>query len=115
MSEKLRRISAILIALALGVGLLAHGVGASNMGVKMALAAANDMPATDKCDGCGSGDDGMSLGACSAYCSTFTALPSAAAVFDMLPMEIRGHTAVPIAMGWGIPPDPYPPKPTILS
>jgi hypothetical protein len=113
MSEKVRRISAVLLALALAVGLVTHGVRASDIGVKMALAAATDMPMPGKCDGCG--DDQKAMAACSAYCGSVVALPAMEAVFDAVPAGIFGHVAAPSPTGHTIPPDPYPPRPAVLS
>ncbi len=114
MSEKVRRISAVFLALALAVGLVAHGVRASDIGVKMAAAAATDMPMPGKCDGCGDDQKAMAA-ACSAYCGTVIALPFTGTAFDAVPAEILRAFAGPTPTSHTVPPDPYPPRPAVLS
>lgn len=114
MSDKVRRISALLLALTLAVGLVTHGVRAGDMGAKMTVATASDM-ASGKCDGCGSGDDSMAAAACSAYCSGVTVTQMAAVVVDTPAVDIRGTAAAPAVKGHGDPPEPYPPRPAVLS
>lgn len=115
MCERVRRITVLLLTLALTAGLMSHGIRAADMGVKMAVAAASDMPISGKCDGCSDGRDGMQAGTCSPYCGTVSALPSAPAVYDVLPIDTQQYAAVPAATGLGVPPDPYPPRPSVLS
>lgn len=115
MSERVRRIAVLLLALALTAGWMSHGVRAADMGVKMAVAAASDMPISGKCDGCGGGHDSMQAGTCFAYCGPVSALPSAPAVCDVLPVDTVQYRPVLPGTGWGAPPDPYPPRPSVLS
>jgi hypothetical protein len=119
--EKTRRISALLSALVLAFGLVTHGFAGPDMVVKSAMTAAsdvpmsNDMPMSGKCDGCAGDEKGVAPAACSAFCSAVIAAPSVAAVFDGVPIETLGPLAGPIVTGHADPPDPYPPRPTILS
>jgi hypothetical protein len=119
MSERFRRVVAVMLAVTFVVGLVPRGVRAADAGVKMAMVAATDMPTTGKCDGCcnGCGDDqqAMASGACSAYCSDFVALPAMAIAVAVAPVETSWHAVGLIRAGHTIPPDPHPPKPVILS
>jgi hypothetical protein len=119
--ERIRRALTVLMALVLAVGLAAHGLGGSDMIVKSAIAAASDMPMSSdgpmqgKCSGCASEEKGIALTACSAFCGAVIAMPLVAAVLDAVPAEILNPTAGPDAIGHTLPPDPYPPRTTILS
>lgn len=115
--DMVRRISGLLVALALIVGPGMSSVYAASMAAKMTVAASSDMHSPGKCDDCGSTNASMSVGMCSAlYCSGFAAFPfSSHAVFD----GMSADTHVPcdgrhIARRVN-PPDPYPPRLTILS
>ena len=114
-SGKMRRISAVLLTLALAVGLVTHSVANLDVGLKPAMAAASsDMPMSGKCDGCGDEQKGMDA-ACVAYCSGVLVSPVVAAVMDVLTADILGPSVVRALTGRTPPPDPYPPRPTILS
>lgn len=106
-----RRLSAILFALALVVGFAAHGVQAAHMSATMA-AAAMDSPMPDGCDGCDT--DGKAAPVCSALCAGVVAvLPAAPAVETI---KITPHYTDVRASISGLrgPPDPFPPRPTVL-
>ena len=121
--EKTRRISALLSALVLAFGLVTHGFAGPEMVVKSALTAATDMsmpmsgdtPMSGKCDGCAGDEKGVAPAACSAFCGAVIAAPSVTAVFDAVPIDTLGPSAGAIVTGRADPPDPYPPRPTILS
>jgi hypothetical protein len=85
----------------------------------MAMVAATDMPISGKCDGCcnGCGDDqqAMTSGVCAAYCNDFVALPALNIAVQTAPTEVAWHAAGLGRGGHTIPPDPYPPKPAVLS
>ena len=112
-----RRISAALLTLALVFGPAAMGVHASSMGAKIAVAASNDTHSPGKCDDCGAAKAGISAGVCSVVtCSGISAIPSSEqAVFDWLPAETFGPYDPRHRAGHADPPDPYPPRLTILS
>ena len=114
MPEKVRHLSALFLALALVVGGVTHGVHASDMAVKMATAPASEMPMPSGCNGCSDDNHGMPL-ACFAFCGGVVAVlpvvPTVAAAVSVCPpaasaLSIAGHHG---------PPDPYPPRPTILG
>ena len=113
--EKIRRISVLVLALALVVGLGAHGMAGPDMGLKSDMAAAaSDMPMSGKCDGCG-GDQKSMPAACAAYCNSVVAQPLVAVVFDVIAIDILCPSVGPAAIGHAAPPDPYPPRPIDLS
>jgi len=118
--ERIRRISAVVLALALATGLAAHGIGGSDMGFKSGMAAAaSDMPASDmpmsgKCDGCGDDQNGMAA-ACAAFCSSVVVLPIAAILQQLSAIDILRPSAGQDATGHVGPPDPYPPRPISMS
>ncbi|MPZ41263.1 MAG: hypothetical protein GEU95_25100 [Rhizobiales bacterium] len=114
--NRVRRFSVLALALALVVGIVTHGVRAVDMDVKMTMAAASDMAMPGKCDACGSGNDKMSGVVCAVPCGGLVAIPVAAdIVLSMLPVTISSWTVAPAVADWATPPDPYPPRPTVLS
>ena len=119
MGERFRRIVAVMLAPTFVVGLVPSGVCTADSGVKMVMAAATDMPTSGKCDGfcngCGDDQQAMTSGACSAYCRDFVALPAMTIAVETAPAEAIWHAAGLVQVGHTIPPDPYPPKPAVLS
>jgi len=120
--EKLRRASAIVAALILAAGLVMHGftgldTGSSTSATSIAtqMPMPTDMPMSGQCDGCAGQEKGMSPAACSAFCSAVLAVPSVAVVFNTISIETLGPSAGPIVTGHADPPDPYPPRPILLS
>ncbi len=112
----LRRLLNLLLVVALAAGLVSHGVQAADMAAKMSMDAGSTMPMSGKCDGCGGeGKDCMSPGTCSLICGTVFALPATSPVFHVLPAAPGEFAAIPAGVGWNSPPDPYPPRSTILS
>lgn len=130
LSLRLRRVVHLALAVTLAVGLAAQGARAAGVGGKadnrahamaahMSMAAVGGMPMCNKCDACKNGsckDDGcVSSGACSAYCSSFAALPVFDAIVEPTISESAANAPLPFQLGWDPPPDPYPPRSTILS
>jgi hypothetical protein len=121
LSRRIGQLSALLAAFVLAVGLVAHGFASPQMAVKSAATAAagmhmsGDMPMRGPCDGCAGDEQGAALGACAAFCGAVIAVPAVAAIFAALPIDTLGPSATPIVMGHADPPDPYPPRTTILS
>ena len=113
--------SALLVALVLAVGLVTHGFAGPDMVVKSAVTAATDMPMSadmpmsGKCDGCAGDERGVAPAACAAFCSAVIAAPSVPAVFDSVAIDTLEPSIGPVVTGHADPPDPYPPRPTILS
>lgn len=111
--NRIRRLCAVVLALTLAVGVSTHGVHASDMGVKMAAAAASDMPMPGKCD-CG-GNDKMSVTSCSSQCAGIPAILTPSLALDIVLVGGYADVAAPSATGHTRPPDPYPPRPVVLS
>lgn len=105
----------LLLVVALAAGFVTQGVQVAGMGAKMAMTAST-MPMPNGCDGC-SGDDNpcASSGACSVACGNTLAPPLVTASLDLLPARAEEPAATPTPAGWRAPPDPHPPRPTILS
>ncbi|MGH6701841.1 MAG: hypothetical protein ACRECG_00295 [Bradyrhizobium sp.] len=85
------------------------------MATKMTTAAANDLPMPGGCSGCSGDDQGMSM-ACFAVCGSVAVaiLPVAPAIAAVGLVSPSTPPVAAIAGHHG-PPDPYPPRPTILS
>jgi hypothetical protein len=113
--SKVRRVMTLLLAITFIVGLVPHGLRAAEADVRMVMAAATDMPMSGKCDGCGDDQKAMTAAACSAYCGSFAALPLIGTLFEPSSVETVGDLPGPAPAGRAIPPDPYPPRPAILS
>jgi hypothetical protein len=121
--ENIRRISAVLMALVLAIGLATHGFGAPDMMVKSNMIAASDMPISSdmpmqgkgKCNGCAGDEKGVAPAGCSAFCGAVVISPSVMAVLNAVPAETLSPIAEAGMSGNAYPPDPYPPRPTILS
>ena len=115
---KTRRISAALMAVVLAIGLSTHGLGGPNMITNSAMALASDMPMSGdmpgKCAGCARDEKGLAQAVCSAFCGTVMPSP-VTAVFSVVPAEILTPADERIAVGRAEPPDPYPPRPIVLS
>lgn len=112
-----RRISALLVALALVFGPAGVGVNASSMSAKMAaVAVSGDMHSPGKCSDCGASKATMSGAVCSAaFCGGFIAFPVAShGGLDWVSADAPRYDVRHLA-GRVNPPDPYPPRPTILS
>lgn len=127
--EKIRRIPAFLMALALAVGLVLHGFDGAGIMAKSAMAA-SDVPmphakmATSserpgsgvvpgKCNGCAGDEKGM-VAACSAFCGVIPMPAPSLVVYSVL-VERLSPTTAPDLIGRSDPPDPYPPRPAILG
>jgi hypothetical protein len=115
---KTRRISVALMAVVLAIGLSTHGLGGPNMITNSAMALASDIPMSGdmpgKCDGCAGDEKGLAQAVCSAFCGTVMPSPITA-VLSVVPAEILTPAGERIAVGRAEPPDPYPPKPIVLS
>ena len=118
--DKIRRLSTLLMAVVLAVGLVTHGVGGPNIVAKSAMTAAHDMPMSGdmpmpgKCDGCAGDEKGVVPTACDAFCGAVITIPLAV-ILHAVPDEILNLAPETDPIGQTVPPDPYPPRPTILS
>ncbi|EIG62827.1 hypothetical protein Bra1253DRAFT_07767 [Bradyrhizobium sp. WSM1253] len=127
--QKIRRIPAFLMALALAVGLVLHGFDGVGMMAKSAMTASDGSMSharmatsgdrqgsgtlPGKCNGCAGDEKGM-VAACSAFCGVM-AMPSPSLIVYSVLVERLSPTTAPDLVGRSDPPDPYPPRPTVLS
>jgi hypothetical protein len=85
----------------------------------MAMVGTTATPMCDKCDRCKNGrckgDRCMSSGACAACCCSLPALPAVSALLPIPLCELPTRTLEASRSGWADPPDPHPPRTTILS
>lgn len=123
-SERTRRLLAWPLALVLAVGLVVHpfyafdagakaGSGAMDMSMAMGMSA--DMPMPNKCDGCAGDEKAMMPAACAAFCGSMIALPVAPVVIEPIAIATLQPAREAAMSGHTAPPDPYPPKPVVLS
>ena len=110
-----RRICAMLLSFALLLGPTAYSVHASGLNARMTTAMSGDMHSSGLCDDCDGNKAGVPAGACSVICSGMIAVLPGAAQFARLPVEAHGHVFARVMTGLDAPPDPYPPKATVLS
>jgi uncharacterized membrane protein len=111
--RRLARMVAIVLSLALVAGAVLHAAQATSMAMEMSVAAHSDgtMPG---CDGCPGGADGGM--ACAKACVTPAAavLPTGLPVVGT-PVKTFEAAHVQALVGHLRPPDPYPPRTTVLG
>lgn len=103
----------VLVALAMTAGLVINAAHATSMAMDMATAAHSD-GAMPGCDGCPGGDDaGM---ACAAGCITpvTAVMPSGPSIAEP-PVEALIASGAEPLVDHRRPPDPYPPRTTVLG
>ncbi len=113
-SGLIRRLVVVMLSMALVIGVSAHYVQTTEMGLKTTVAASSHMPMPGKYSGC-VGDKKATGAFCSAFCGSPLALTSMADVFDSVSIDIVEPSLEPAATGLGFSPDPYPPRPAILG
>jgi hypothetical protein len=114
-SRLTRRLFVFVLAMAMAVGFSAHAVQATHADLKAVGAMATDMPMSGGCDGCSDDQKAMTPAACSAHCASIVALPTTSVVPDAVPNESPGPVAKLAGTGHADPPDPYPPRPAVLT
>lgn len=117
--EIARRLVVIVLSAALATGLVVRSVQALAMDIAMPAATAaattdTGMPMSGTCNGCAGDDNAMAAG-CSALCSGVVAVLPVVVAFGPVCVETIGPSAAPAAVGHAFPPDPYPPRPTVLG
>jgi len=123
-SERTRRLLAWPLALVLAVGLVAHPLyagdtrakadtGAMDMSMTMGMSA--DMPVPNNCDGCAGDEKATMLTACAAFCGSIIAPPLVPLVIEPVAIATLQPAVEAAVTGHIAPPDPYPPKPVVLS
>jgi hypothetical protein len=122
MLRRIRQIAALLMSMVLAVGLTTHGVGLPDMTVTSGVSAAlTDMsmpvnaPMPGKCKGCIGDEKGIAPAACSAFCGAVIALPAAPAIPLAGPSETLSPVSGPDGISHIDPPEPHPPRTTLLS
>jgi hypothetical protein len=119
--EIVRRLFVIVLSVALATGLAMRSGQAVAMDVKTTAPAAATvttdvgMPASGKCIGCAGTEKAMASAACSAFCGSAMASLSVVVAFSPVCVDTVEPSIAAIATGRAVPPDPYPPRPTILS
>lgn len=118
-SETTRRLVAIVLSVALATGMAVRSVQAIAMELAAPAATAaattdSDMPMSGTCSGC-AGDENAMTATCSVLCSGVVVLPPVAVVFQSVAAATVAPGAAPAATGHTAPPDPYPPRPIVLS
>lgn len=108
-----RRLIALLIALLLSVGVVAHGAVAADMGAKMLTAAVVEMPMSQDCDACG--DEGMPEAICYGVCNSSVAVLPHLVPARVIALGQSNSPLAPAQTSWRAAPDPSPPKPVVLS
>ena len=111
----------MLMALALGLGFLTHSVPggtsvakAADMPASMSMDMAADVPMTGYCNGCAGDEKGLMPTACYVFCGSVgsSLLP---VLFEAVPPATLVPLKGVIGAGYISPPDPYPPRPIVLS
>ena len=116
MLERFRHLIALFLALALVVAGTIQVVQASDMAVKMSAGpTANEMPMPDGCGGCGGSDDGAPMTCFAACSSTITAILTSTPLVAFVALVSPTVPFGAAITGLHGPPDPYPPRPSILS
>ena len=118
-SEIARRVFVIVLSVALATGAAVRSAQALAVDVTAPAATAaastdTGMPMSGKCSGCAGDEKAMAAG-CSALCSSTVAVPPVVIAFGPVSVETIGPSAAPAATGHAFPPDPYPPRPIVLS
>ena len=116
MLDTVRRIAAILLTLALALGPGMSGAFASPENGKAAVMMSSDMHSSGKCNDCDGGKAGMPGATCTISCSGIMVFPPGTMAAVPLPKAATvDFVAASHMTGRNIPPDPYPPRSTILS
>jgi hypothetical protein len=119
--EIVRRLFVIVLSVALATGLATRSSQAIAMDVKTAASAAATAtmdvgtPVSGKCIGCAGTEKAMASAACSAFCGSAMASLLVVVAFSPVCVDTVEPSVAAIATGHAFPPDPYPPRPTILS
>jgi hypothetical protein len=119
--EIARRLFVIVLSVALATGLATRASQAIAMDVKTAVAAGATstldapMPMSGKCIGCAGSEKAMASAVCSAFCGGAMASLSVVVAFSPVCVDTVEPSIAAVATGHAFPPDPYPPRPAILS
>jgi hypothetical protein len=109
-----RRLLVIVLALSLTLGPAVNRVHASSMGMTVAMISL-DAHHQGNCKDCPESKNGLSPGECSACCTGVPGVSVPIAAIDILPAETQRHVTPKSLADHRMPPDPYPPRPTVLN
>lgn len=110
-----RRLLVILLTLSLTLGPAVIRVHASSMSMEVAATSLGDAHHDGNCRDCPGSKNGLSPGECSACCTGVPGVSVPTAVIDVLPAETQRYLTPNSLADHRIPPDPYPPRHTVLS
>ena len=113
--EFARRLLVLLLSVAVVTGLATRVGQAGSMDMTAAAMTTTDMPVHGKCDGCAGSEKAVAASACFTHCSSIAAVPAIMAAFDPPPVSVAAPAVEPAATGHAAAPDPYPPRPIVLS
>jgi hypothetical protein len=109
-----RRLLVILLTLSLTLGSAVSRVHASSMSMhtEMISLGAHHQ---GNCKDCPGSKNGLSSGECSACCTAVPGVSVPVAAIDIVPAEKQRYLKPKSLADYRIPPDPYPPRPTVLG
>jgi hypothetical protein len=110
-----RQLFAILLTLSLTLGPAMNAVHASSMGAKMVVTSLGDTHHQGNCKDCPGSNTGMAPGECTVCCIGVPGVCVPTAVIDVLSAETQRYVTPNLLADHRIPPDPYPPRPTVLG
>ena len=112
--ETARRLFVLVLSVALATGLVARAVQAASPETAV-TAMSGDMPMHGKCNGCAGSEKAMPSAACAfAFCGMVAVVP-VTATFDPVATGTIEPAVQWSATGHVFPPDPYPPRPAVLT
>ncbi len=112
--ETARQLLVLVLSVALATGLVVRTVQAAQMDVAAASRTA-DMPMHGMCDGCAGNEKAMPTAACAASFCSMAILAPVTAVFAPVLAGVLEPVAESTVTGHAFPPDPYPPRSSVLS
>ncbi len=110
-----RRLLVMLLTLSLTLGPAVNRVHATSMSMKLAVMSLGDAHHQGNCKDCPGSKNGLSPGECSACCTAVPGVSVPLAAIDILPAETQRHVTPKSLADHRMPPDPYPPRPTVLN
>jgi len=113
--DAVRRLLVILLTLSLTLGPAVNRVHASSMSMKVAVISLGDAHHQGNCKDCPGSKNGLSPSECSACCTAVSGVSVPVAAIDIFPAETQRYLTPKSLADYRIPPDPYPPRPTVLS
>jgi hypothetical protein len=110
------RFSTLLLILSLVLGPAGSGIRAASMTMKMPPITLSAVRAPDTCNDCAGNKNGVLVNACSLYCAGMTAMsPDGVATIDDVRAGTHRYDTPRLLAGLLVSPDPYPPRPVVMS